>query len=164
MILMVTPPCRKSAVFLFWFKYWQSTARGKMEKSIKPWACAVVYSKFKQTLQKSYGKVAQLSMRSSHAVRWSFKLLSLCQSLFVISAHLEDVLTCFGWAHAVPFDYKQAELIVMIKRDLTHRYPSLIRARSYLASLSVDVCGCNEEASLEPISQSVITATVLCHC
>ena len=71
-----------------------------------------------------------------------------------------DVLTYLGCAHAVPFDYKQPVLIVMIKRDLTHRCPSLNRARSQLASLSVSVCGGNEEASTEAISESIITSVV----
>ena len=110
--------------------------------------------------KKAKVKVAQLSIKSAHAVRWSLKLFSLCQSLFLISAHLEDVLTYLGRAHAVPFDYKQPVLIVMIKRDLTHQCPSLNRARSHLARLSVTVCGGNEEASPEAISESIITRAV----
>lgn len=60
----------------------------------------------------------------------------------------------------MPFDYKQPVLIVMIKRDLTRRCPFLNQARSHLARLSVDVCGGNEEASPEAISDSIITSTV----
>lgn len=62
----------------------------------------------------------------------------------------------------MPFDYKQPVLIVMIKRGLTHWRPSLNRASSHLARLSVDVCGANEEASPEAISEtlSIITGTV----
>lgn len=54
------------------------------------------------------------------------------------------------------FDYKQPVLMVMIKRDLTHRCPSLGASGSHLARLCVDGFGGNEEA----ISESVITASV----
>lgn len=102
---------------------------------------------------------AQPSLKSAHAVRRSLKLFSSCHSLLLISARLQDVLTQFGWAHAEPFDYKQPLLIVLIKRDLTHRCPSLSPARSHLATLSTGVFGRNEEASPEAISESIITST-----
>lgn len=90
--------------------------------------------------KKAKVKVAQLSIKSARAVRWSLKLFSSCQSWFLISAHLEDVLTYLGWAHAVPFDYKQPVLIVMIKRDLTHQCPSL--KQSSLSPCQT-FCGCS---------------------
>lgn len=60
----------------------------------------------------------------------------------------------------MPFDYKQRALIVLIKRELTHRCPSLSPARSHLARLSAEVFGGNEEASTEAISESIIAPSL----
>lgn len=122
-------------------------------RAISPGEINIVYPG-----RKAMVKVAQPSIKPAHAVRWSLKLFPSCQSLFLISAHLENALTHFGWAHAVPFDYKQLVLIVMIKRDLTYRCPSLNPARSHLARLSADVYGGNEEASAEAISKSIMAS------
>lgn len=45
---------------------------------------------------------------------------------------------------------------MLIKRDLTRQRPSLSPARSHLAALPGDVSGGNEEASAEPIRESII--------
>lgn len=84
-------------------------------------------------------KVAQLSVKSGHAVRWSLQLFSSCQSLLLISAHLEDVLTYFGWSPTGPFDYEQPVLIVMIKRGSD---PSVPFSRPSSLAPCQTFCGC----------------------
>lgn len=105
-------------------------------------------------------KVVQVSIKSPHAVRWGPKLFCSCQSLFLISAHFEDVLTYIGWAHAVPFDYKQTGADCDDRKRLDPSVPFSHQSPFIPRQLSVDVCGGNEEASPEAISESVITGTV----
>lgn len=89
-----------------------------------------------------------------YRLRWSFKLF--CQSLILISAHWEDVLTYISWAHAVPFDYIPPALIVLIKR-----FDPAASSEAHLPHLSV-FAG-NEESSPEAnrVCNSIASVTAI---